>query len=252
MILFSPRSQGVYTKASTKLHAKAYRKQYTLPQKWRSKALDRSAIVLAGGSSSRFGRDKGVLELGKKPLIRHVTDAVEPIVDEIIVVTSSEDRIKKYEKIVDQRVRFVIDQCELQGPLIGALTGFEKASGKYALLLPFDTPFVSRDVIQLLFELCLHRSAAVPRWPNQQIEPLYAVYQTKVALAAAKIAVSEGNLNVRSMIEKMPSVRYISTIVIDQIDPDLRGFFNINTELDLRKAVSMISTKSVAKRKKAE
>jgi molybdopterin-guanine dinucleotide biosynthesis protein A len=124
--------------------------------------------------------------------------------------------------------------------LIGALTGFGAAHGKYALLLPFDTPFVSREVVSLLFELCLGKAAAIPRWPNEQIEPLHAVYQTKLALEAAKSAVSEGKLTMRAMIEKLRGVRYVSTLVIQQLDPDFKTFFNINTPLDLKKAMAMV------------
>jgi molybdopterin-guanine dinucleotide biosynthesis protein A len=202
--------------------------------------LDRSAIVLAGGVSSRFGQDKGILEIANKPLIKYVIDAVNPVVDETIVVTNSQDRITEYAKVVATDVRFAIDSCESKGPLIGALTGFGSAHGKYALLLPFDTPFVSREVVSLLFELCLGKAAAIPRWPNEQIEPLHAVYQTKLALEAAKSAVSEGKLTMRAMIEKLRGVRYISTLVIQQLDPDLRAFFNINTPLDLKKAMAMV------------
>jgi molybdopterin-guanine dinucleotide biosynthesis protein A len=207
--------------------------------------LDRSAIVLAGGVSSRFGQDKGILEIANKPLIKYVIDAVNPLVDETIVVTNSQDRIKEYAKVVATDVRFAIDSCESKGPLIGALTGFGFAHGKYALLLPFDTPFVSREVVSLLFELCLNKTAAIPRWPNEQIEPLHAVYQTKAALETAKIAVGEGKLNLRAMIEKMRGVRYVSTLVVQQLDPDFRTFFNINTPLDLKKAMAMVKPRKV-------
>jgi len=46
--------------------------------------LDKSAIILAGGFSSRFGQDKGLLLLLKKPLIKHVLSATNGIVDETI------------------------------------------------------------------------------------------------------------------------------------------------------------------------
>jgi molybdopterin-guanine dinucleotide biosynthesis protein A len=203
------------------------------------KTVDRSAIVLAGGFSSRFGQDKGVLELARKPLINHVVDAISPVVNEIIVVTSSRERVTQYVKVMTEDVQFVVDVCESKSPLIGALTGFGAAQGKYSLLLPFDTPFVSKEVVSLLFELCLKKAAVIPRWPNCQIEPLHAVYQTKLALEAAKAAVAEGNLKVRGMIEKLRGVRYVSTMVIQQLDPELRSFFNINTPADLKKAANM-------------
>jgi molybdopterin-guanine dinucleotide biosynthesis protein A len=206
----------------------------------REKTVDRSAIVLAGGFSSRFGQDKGVLELADKPLIKHIIDAVSPVVNETIIVTNSQERITKYAKVMVADVQFVVDVCESRSPLIGALTGFGSAHGKYSLLLPFDTPFVSREVVSLLFELCRNKAAVIPRWSNGYIEPLHAVYQTKLALEAAKSAVAEGKLNVRAMIKKLRGVRYVSTLVIQQLDPDLHTFFNINTPADLKNAMAMI------------
>jgi molybdopterin-guanine dinucleotide biosynthesis protein A len=202
--------------------------------------VDRSAIVLAGGFSSRFGQDKGVLELANKPLIRHVVDAISSVVDETIIAANSQKRVTQYTKIMTAGVQFVVDVCESNSPLIGALTGFGVAHGEYSLLLPFDTPFISKEVVSLLFELCLNKSATIPRWPNSHIEPLHAVYQTKPALEAAKTAVAEGKLNVRAMIEKLNEVRYVSTLVIQQLDPELRTFFNINTPADLKKAMGMV------------
>lgn len=201
--------------------------------------MDRSAIVLAGGVSRRFGQDKAVLELNHKPLIKHVVDVVKALADEIIVVANSPERVEKYAKLVSGQVKFAIDVEQSKGPLVGALTGFESVHGNYALLLPVDVPFVSRDVINLLFELCHGRSAVIPRWPNAQIEPLQAVYHTQAALEAAKIAVDEGKLNVRAMIEGMRGVRYVSTLVIQELDPELRTFFNVNTPLDLKRAKIM-------------
>jgi len=207
--------------------------------------VDRSAIVLAGGFSSRFGQDKGVLELANKPLIKHVIEAVSPVVDEIIIVTNSQEQITKYAKAMITDVQFVFDVCEARSPLIGALTGFGSAHGKYSLLIPCDTPFVSTEVVSLLFKLCRNKAAVIPRWSNGYIEPLHAIYQTKMALEAAKSAVVEGKRKVRAIIKELRGVRYVSTLVIQQLDPDLYTFFNINTPTDLKKAMAMVKPKKL-------
>ncbi len=207
--------------------------------------MDKSAIVLAGGSSSRFGQDKGILELAGKPLIRHVVDAVRRFTDEVIVVTSSQERIATYARLVPADVRFAVDVCGANGPLVGALTGFSAACGDYALLVGFDMPFVSGDVASLLFDLCTGKAAVVPRWPDGQIEPLYSVYQTKMALDAAKSAVDEGKLGMQAMIDKLRGVRFVSTLVVQQLDPDFKTFFSVNSPVDLKKAAAMIKPKRI-------
>jgi molybdopterin-guanine dinucleotide biosynthesis protein A len=201
--------------------------------------LGNSAIILAGGFSSRFGQDKGLLPLADKPLIKRVLDAISTLVDERMVVASSKVQAENYEKVLGSDVNVLIDVGDIQSPLVGALTGFKEAHERYALLLSCDTPFVSRDVVSLLFELCIDRNAVVPRWPNGYIEPLQAVYCAKPAYEAAKKALSEGKLNMQSMIDRLSSVRYVSTLVLQQLDPELRTFFNVSTLLDFKRAESM-------------
>jgi molybdenum cofactor guanylyltransferase len=212
--------------------------------------LDRSAIILAGGSSTRFNTDKGVLELDGKPLLSYVIDAVEGLVEEIIVVTNTQARADTYAKLVSEEVRFAVDIRESKGPLIGALTGFEEANSGYSVLLPFDSPFVSKEVLSLLFDCCIGKAAAVPRWTNQDIEPLHAVYNTKQALIATEEALAENELDVQSMVERLRGVRYISTMVIEQLDPDFKTFFTIDTPLDLKKVAVMGKPRKTSKDKK--
>jgi molybdopterin-guanine dinucleotide biosynthesis protein A len=209
--------------------------------------LDKSAIILAGGFSSRFGQDKGLLQLADKPLIRHVLDAISTLVDEKMVVASSKVQAENYAKALGSDINVLVDVDGVHSPLVGALTGFKEAHGTYALLLSCDTPFVSRDIISLLFELCINRNAVIPRWPNGYIEPLQAVYCAKPAYEAAKNALSEGKLNMQSLVDKLRGVRYVSTLVLQQLDPELRTFINVNTPLDLKRAELMFKHKGKAK-----
>ncbi len=205
--------------------------------------LNRSAIILAGGSSTRFKEDKAVLELDGRPLLNHAVDAVKGLVDEVLVVTCSKERSDAYANMVSSNVKFAVDVRKSEGPLVGALTGFEVAKGEYSLLLPVDSPFVSKEVVSLLFELCVGKAAVVPRWTSMECEPLHSVYHTMQALKAAEEALAEGELDLQSMLSRLRGVRYVSMLVLEQLDPDKRTFFNINTPLDLKKAVAMSKPK---------
>jgi molybdopterin-guanine dinucleotide biosynthesis protein A len=202
--------------------------------------LQKSAVILAGGFSRRFGRDKGLVVLAGKPLILHVIDRVSKVVDEVLVVVSSEEQKNKFEAILEEKANLVVDKDDSQSPLVGAITGFETANAEYSLLLPCDTPLVSTQTVQFLLDMCTNRSAAIPRWPSGYIEPLQAVYRTESALTAAKTALKQGKMNMRSMIENLRGVRYVSTMVLEQLEPDLLTFFNVNTLQDLKKAESIL------------
>jgi len=197
-------------------------------------------VILAGGFSKRFGQDKALIELAGKPLILHVLDRTSKIVDETMVVVASEIQKETFERLLSHRARVVVDRHKAQSPLVGALAGFESAHGEYSLLLPCDTPFISSQIARFLLDICVNRDAAIPRWPNGYIEPLQAAYHTKSALTAAKNALEEGRLDLQSMIHRLRSVRYVSTMVLQQMDTELLTFFNINTYGDLKRAESLL------------
>jgi len=203
----------------------------------------RTGIILAGGTAERFGCDKGLLELAEKPLVLHVFDRIKNQVDEVIVVVGSNEQEKAYSKVFPSETKIQIDVEKSDCPLIGALTGLANANGTYSILLPCDTPFISKDVIELLFEASFNVDATIPRWPNGYIEPLQAVYHTRSALSAAKEAVMKGKRRMQSMISLLHGVRYLSTIVLREIDSDLLTFFNVNTPIDLKRAKKIIKNR---------
>ena len=210
--------------------------------------LDRSAVILAGGAATRFNNgDKGLLELNGKPLLNHVVETVKGLVEEIIIVTNTQERADTYAKIVSAKASFVLDTEEAKGPLMGALAGFEAAQGEYTLLLPVDSPFVSKEVLELLFDLAPGKAAVIPRHTDREIEPLHAVYNTSQTLSVIKETLTQNQFDMHSMIEQLRGVRYISTLVIEQIDPELKSFININTPLDLKKAQETTRSKKTKK-----
>lgn len=209
--------------------------------------MKKSAIVLAGGFSNRFGQDKGLLKLANQPLIVHVLDKVSTVVDEILVVVSSKSQKKAYTHL-ESRAKIVIDEYEIQSPLVGALAGLESARGEYSLLLPCDTPFVSRKISSLLLESCVGKDAVIPQWPNSYMEPLQAAYCTKSALTAADKALRDKKMSMYSVIGYLEKVHYVSTSALRQIDPELVSFFNVNSPKDLSKAECIFQDLSAVNR----
>jgi len=196
--------------------------------------------------SSEFASEKAIPELEGKPLICYVVEAVQNIAEQVIVVTDSQQIANTYAQIVPY-AEFVVNKNPASGILGEAATGFEVAEGEYSLILPSGSPFVSPELISLLYELCIGKSAVVPRWTNQECEPLHAVYSTKAALEASKQALAEGKTDMESLIEKLRGVRYLSTLVIEQLDPDFRSFFTVTTSMALKRAIAMAKPKPKGK-----
>ncbi len=208
--------------------------------------MERSAIILAGGMSSEFDSEKVIPELEEKPLISYVVEAVQDIAEQVIVVTDSQQVADTYAQIVPY-AEFIVNKNPNAGVLGEALAGFEAAQGEYSLILPSGSPFVSPELISLLYELCIGKSAVVPRWTNQECEPLHAVYNTKAALEAGREVLAEGKTDMVSLVETLRGVRYLSTMVIEQLDPDFRSFFTVTTPVALKRAIAMAKPKPKGK-----
>jgi molybdopterin-guanine dinucleotide biosynthesis protein A len=104
-----------------------------------------SAIVLAGGRSSRFGRDKLAEPIGGRTLLQHTIDAVRPFATEIIVV-SSPDRWPA----VAGDVRLIHDPSPFEGPLAGLAAGLAAAREASVFLTAGDIPGLVPEVVELL------------------------------------------------------------------------------------------------------
>lgn len=200
----------------------------------------RGAVVLAGGTSKRLGGNKALIRLGDRPLLLHVVERVSELVSETVVVIGARDDADRYASVLPSTVMVLKDVVEGKGPLAGVLTGMQGTRSNHVLVLPCDSPFVKREVLRYLFESVEGSDAAVPRWPNGNIEPLHAVYRASSAAPAARDALGRGELFIRDMIRRLERVVYVDTETIRGLDPGLTTFFNINSQEDLQAARRLI------------
>lgn len=103
------------------------------------------AIILAGGTSSRMGKNKLGLKLGEDTVIKHVINNVEKSkVDEIVIVYGKYDVDTKLTKIYN-------DKYEL-GMSTSIIAGLKEYNGDAIMILLGDMPFVTSDIIDKLYE----------------------------------------------------------------------------------------------------
>ena len=204
--------------------------------------------ILAGGKSSRLGRDKGLLNICGKPMFLWVLEACRPYANKILIVTSDIKQKKAYEERLNhfnvENVKVVVDEeSGVRCPLIGAKTAFRNAESEYTFLLSCDIPLVDGNILQLLISISKGYDAVVPRWPNGYIEPLHSIYRTDKALAAAESSLASQRYDMRSMLEKLDKILYISILIIKKFDPHLHTFLNVNKKEDLKRAERILKTR---------
>jgi len=198
------------------------------------------AIVLAGGPSSRFGRNKALIKLDERPIIAHVLSVCQMIVTRIIIVLGRDDSLDPYIDLPLKKVELVKDSAQNPNPLNGLATGFEHMDKKYSLVLPCDTPFVRSEILRFLAKEALGYDAAVPIWPNGNIEPLHAVYKVESVRQFLPKVLEDKNSRVSKLISELDAVKFVKTEEIRQFDSRLACFLNINNPQDLAKAKKML------------
>ncbi len=201
--------------------------------------MDRSAVILA----APLKEDKVVPQRDGKPLIEYVIDVINEAVDEIIVVAQSQQDADAYGKVLAPDIKIIVNTDEDKGSLAAAAAGFEAAQGEYSLVLPSGSIYISGEVVSLLLDCAVGKAAVVPRWTDQRIEALHAVYHTKETLKAAKEAVAQGDYELDAVVERLRGVRYMSTMVIEQLDPEFKTFYIQTASVDSSKAAAMGKSK---------
>ena len=199
----------------------------------------KGALILAGGKSTRFGTDKAQTQLGGRPLIAHVLRAAARVAGEVVVAIGRESRIDVYKKLLPSSAQVVKDRLRVKSPLVGILTGFQAMKSEYSVVLSCDTPFVKDSVLRLLFKRAVHSDAAIPKWPNGDIEPLQSVYKVRSVIPAAKLSLRRHEFRNVDMIKRLNRVNYVPVQEIRRVDAGLTTFFNVNRRSDLRRAEAL-------------
>jgi len=192
--------------------------------------------------STRFGSNKALVRLGEKPLITHVVDMALNLADEVVVAIGRESSAVVYRQLLPKSVTVVKDRLRAKSPLVGIVTGLQVMKSRYSMVLSCDTPFAKDDVLRLLFKRAVHSDAAIPKWPNGDIEPLQSVYRVKSAIPAARLALHRQEFRLVDMIKRLNNVTYTPVQEIERIDADLVTFFNVNTQSDLRHATAIYAS----------
>jgi len=157
-----------------------------------------SAVILAGGHSSRMGRDKALLTLPDGlSLLAKTVQSAQTITTDIWIVTPWPQR---YQSLMPTSVQFVVeppftpelnppelnpkeetDRQEINphksrkpkpsaGPLSGFACGWQQVKSDWCLLLPCDMPHLQPAVLQAWWDWIAAQQAQ--GWPGYQPLPM--------------------------------------------------------------------------------
>lgn len=183
-----------------------------------------TGVILAGGKSSRFGRNKAFIPIDGTPLIERVVMVMESVFVHRLLVTNTP------EEYAYLGLPMVQDLIKGIGPLGGIYTGLETISDDAGFFLACDMPCLNAPLLSHMVHLWEGHDAVVPRI-NRMVEPLHALY-AKTSIGPLKEVLESGFRDIRELFSRI-KVRYVEEETLRGFEPDLRCFANVNRPEDV-------------------
>lgn len=192
-----------------------------------------TAIILAGGKSSRMGFDKQFLQIKETRMMKIVIDKLEKEFNEIIVVTNKPEEYK------DFKHKVVSDIIVGMGPLSGLHVGLKNSKSKYAYLLACDMPNINVPYINYMKKQIEKKDpdACVTK-SGEFAETLNSFYSKDIYMTI------ENNLNndkrsIHGLLKQIDTL-YVEEDKAKEFSADWEMFRNLNTKKELEQYIDAI------------
>jgi molybdenum cofactor guanylyltransferase len=195
-----------------------------------------SAIVLAGGQSSRMGRPKAELPFGLGTMLDYIVSEMLRVFDEIVVAVGR-PRHYAWETFLS---RAIVDDQPGQGPVSALANALREIRFERAFVCSCDVPFVNGDLARQLCDLLGDNDDALIPQVDGKLQMLHGVYRKTCAEVLATMRTAgEHRLH---RIVNFATVRIVPEADIRALDADpaLLSFFNVNTPEDYQRALTIL------------
>lgn len=195
--------------------------------------MERAAIILAGGDSTRFGpTDKALAPIEGTPMIRHVGDRIVDTIDELVVNcrTDQQYTIETALDAIRVEPKFAIDPVPHQGPVAGLRTALRRTRSSVAFVTACDMPGLDSRFVDILFQTAAGVTGVVPVFEGER-QPLAAVYRTGPTEHVCRRTLSDGCGSFRALLDRLHPAILHESRVRELTTP--ATFRNVNTPDDL-------------------
>lgn len=194
------------------------------------------AVVLAGGKSKRFGRDKSQVKLGGKILIDYILSEIIDLYKDILIVANEPIKFLNSNKIsVTEDIKKGL------GPLGGVFTAMKwardnKKDYEWISTFPIDTPFFKKDHLSKFYkEISLDKSNLFFMKSKNTRHNIFGLWSLEL-FEKLEYALDKGDRKVELWANEI-GVKTIDFEHENNKDP----FFNINSEEDLKIAKKILN-----------
>lgn len=192
-----------------------------------------TGVVLAGGRSRRFGRDKLAEPYGDGVLLHRPVLLLREVCDEVVIVLAPDVPEPAMPPGID--VVFARDAEVDAGPLVGVVAGLTAARGGWAVVVGGDMPDLQHAVLLEMLRAGHETGAvAIALSDGGDARPLPSVLRVGPALVAAERLLATDRRRLRDLLAD------VHTVVIDEptwtaLDPERRTLLDIDEASDLER-----------------
>ncbi|MFA5629252.1 MAG: molybdenum cofactor guanylyltransferase [Dehalococcoidales bacterium] len=188
-----------------------------------------SAILLAGGKSSRLGTDKAEVKLNNESvMIQLIAEKLSELTDDIVVSSNG-----KFYEAITVPVKWITDVKPGAGSLMGLYSGLLAVKHDFAIAVACDMPFINLGLLKYMISLPRDYDALLPKIDGKT-EQFHSIYSRNCIPRMEKF-LDAGNLKITAFLKDI-NVKYLSEDIIDKYDPRRLAFFNVNTAEQLSEA----------------
>ena len=190
-----------------------------------------TGVLLAGGRSTRLGRNKAVEPLAGQPLMARAAGRLAEVCDRLVVVVAEESKASGLP--IPPEAHVIADRYPGKGSLGGIFTGLEGASTEWIVAVACDMPFLNVGLLEHLLAQREGHDGVVPVIADRP-EPTHAAY-SRTCLGPMRDRLEKDQLKITGFFDDV-RIKLVPEEEVRVLDPDLLTFFNINTQEDLDRA----------------
>ncbi len=177
-------------------------------------------VILAGGKSSRMGKDKALLSFkGHKTLCEYQASRLTPLFKEVFV-SAKKDKFSS-------SLKLIVDGEDIYSPMIAFKSIFSKFKDQHIFILAVDTPNIKEEQITSLYEHINTYDIVIPK-TKDFTHQLCGFYHSSLANKCEELA--------KQNIHKLQKLLEISNTKYIEFENE-EAFINLNYPHEYKKAI---------------
>ena len=198
-----------------------------------------AALILAGGLSSRMGREKSSLLIESRPLIAWAYQTACRFTSHVYISVHDSKMIGRLSPLLPANTTFLTDIYD--GPrsvLLALLSCLTEVRENRVAVFPVDSPFIDKNLVMKMISRSHEFDLTIPIWPDGKLEIIHAIYNRQAVLPIIQDLWNEGTLELWQIPKRTRRTLFVATEELAELDTSLLSLRDADTPDEFDSLVS--------------